>query len=332
MKHIIQLFTLLLLTFFYNQSFAQEINAKVTIQVGNLQQTEPAVFKTLETEVRDFINNRRWTDENYKPEERIDCNVLITIIKELSPTRFEARFAIQSSRPVYNSSYNSPIFTYQDKFFTFDYAQFDPIQFNEGIYTSELSSVIAYYMYMVLAIDGDTFSSNGGTAAFNKVQQVITGAQNSPYKGWKGHESTDNRYWLLDNILSGRFVKMRQANYQYHRLGLDNMYSNATEGRNNILNALAIIEKLRKDNPNGLAIDLFVNTKSDELMGLFNNAKVSPSEKSRAVNSLSRIDPANENKYSALNNISGGTDPNMGDMDVPSMMGDKKLEPVRKKQ
>lgn len=332
MKHIIQLFTLLLLTFFYNQSFAQEINAKVTIQVGNLQQTEPAVFKTLETEVRDFINNRRWTDENYKPEERIDCNVLITIIKELSPTRFEARFAIQSSRPVYNSSYNSPIFTYQDKFFTFDYAQFDPIQFNEGIYTSELSSVIAYYMYMVLAIDGDTFSSNGGTAAFNKVQQVITGAQNSPYKGWKGHESTDNRYWLLDNILSGRFVKMRQANYQYHRLGLDNMYSNATEGRNNILNALAIIEKLRKDNPNGLAIDLFVNTKSDELMGLFNNVKVSPSEKSRAANSLSRIDPANENKYSALNNISGGTDPNMGDMDVPSMMGDKKLEPVRKKQ
>ena len=116
MKSTIQLFTLLLLTFVYNQSFAQEINAKVTIQVGNLQQTEPAVFKTLETEVRDFINNRRWTDETYKPEERIDCNVLITILKELSPTRFEARFAIQSSRPVYNSSYNSPIFTYQDKF------------------------------------------------------------------------------------------------------------------------------------------------------------------------------------------------------------------------
>lgn len=332
MKSTIQLFILLLLTFIGNQSFAQEINAKVTIQVGNLQQTEPAVFKTLETEVRDFINNRRWTDETYKPEERIDCNVLITIIKELSPTRFEARFAIQSSRPVYNSSYNSPVFSYQDKLFTFDYAQFDPIQFNEGVYTSELSSVIAYYMYMVLAIDGDTFSSNGGTAAFNKVQQVITGAQNSPYKGWKGHESTDNRYWLLDNLLSGRFVKMRQANYQYHRLGLDNMYNNATEGRNNILNALAVIEKLRKDNPSGLAIDLFVNTKSDELMGLFNNAKVPPSEKSRAANSLSKIDPGNQNKYGALNNVSGGTDPNMNDMDVPTMMGDKKLEPVRKKQ
>lgn len=331
MKSTIQLFTLLLLTFVYNQSFAQEINAKVTIQVGNLQQTEPAVFKTLETEVRDFINNRRWTDETYKPEERIDCNVLITILKELSPTRFEARFAIQSSRPVYNSSYNSPIFTYQDKFFTFDYTQFDPIQFNEGIYTSELSSVIAYYMYMVLAIDGDTFSSNGGTAAFNKVQQVITGAQNSPYKGWKGHESTDNRYWLLDNLLSGRFVKMRQAYYQYHRLGLDNMYSNATEGRSNILNALAIIEKLRKDNPSGLAIDLFINTKSEELMGLFNNAKVSPSEKSRAASSLSRIDPGNENKYGALNNVSGGA-PDMQDMDVPTMMGDKNREPIRKKQ
>lgn len=313
-----------------NTLVAQEINAKVTIQVGNLQQTDPAVFKTLETEMRDFINNRRWTDDNYKPEERIDCNILLTIIKELSPTRFEARFAIQSTRPVYNTAYNSPVFTHQDKQVTIDYNRFDPIQFNEGEYTTELSSIIAFYMYMALAMDGDTFITNGGTAAFNKAQQVLNTAQTSPYKGWRGHESNDNRFWLIDNLLSGRFAKLRQANYQYHRLGLDNMYSNPTEGRQNILNALSIVEKVRKENTIGMALDLFINTKSDEAVSLFNNAKVSPAEKERVSASLSKIDPPNQTKYSALNNISSGSLTPDENMALPGALGGKNREPVRK--
>ncbi|MBL7787383.1 MAG: DUF4835 family protein [Chitinophagales bacterium] len=304
-------------------SQAQEINAKVTIQAINLQLVDQRVFKTLEKDVRDFINNRRWTDDNYKPEERIDCNILITITKEISNTRFEANFAIQSLRPVFNSNYNSTVFSFQDKGIQFDYAENDPVQFNDQSYTSEISSVIAYYVYIVLGLDGDTFAPNGGSGAFSKAQQVVSNAQTSPFKGWKGFDSNRNRYWLIDNLLSSRFVKMRQAYYQYHRLGLDNMFNNPTEGRSNVINALAMMEKIRKDNASAMATDIFINTKPDEVIGIFGGASVPPGEKQKAVTSMSAIDPANQQRYMQINNVTGGGGL-PSDAEIPDMLGRKR--------
>lgn len=308
MKKIIILFIGIALSLLGIQQInAQEINAQVIIQTPQLRLTDPAVFQTLENDLRDFINTQRWTEETFNIDERLECTFLFTITEEVSPTQFKANLAIQSSRPVFNSAYSSVLFSHQDNNIEFQYQQFENLQFNENTYTSELTSIVAYYVYVLLGYDFDSFEKNGGTPYFTLAQTIINNAQASNFKGWQPFDNNRNRYWLIENLLDNRHRPLREAYYRYHRLGLDRMYENMNEARNNINNALKLAEQTHNNNTNSMAIDVFVVTKGTEVINIFSGSKVMPADKMKAINSMAKIDPANIQAYNKINDIVGGT-------------------------
>lgn len=283
-------------------ALAQEIKATVSIQTPNLQTVDPRVFKTLENDLRDFLNGRKWTDDVYKLEERIQCSFVLTITSELSPSSFSAQLTVQSNRPVYNTTYNSVLFNYMEKSITFDYTEFQPLDFNENAFNSDLTSLFAYYIYVILGFDYDTFAPFGGTPYFSKAQQIVANAQTkSKDKSWQPQGTNRNRYWLVENLLNNKFRPFRQAYYNYHRLGLDKMYENINEARLSLTATLPLFEKINTDNPNTMLPDLFVTAKSSELVQIFSDGTVPPTDKMKAINVLSNIDPANREKYEAIN-------------------------------
>lgn len=281
---------------------AQEVKATVTIQTPNLRLVDPRTFKVLETNLREFINGRKWTDDNFKPEERLDCSFLITIMNEISSSRFSAQITVQSNRPVFNSSYRTTLLNYQDKSFEFEYVEGQNIDFNENNYTSDLSSVVAYYVYMMLGMDYDSFAMQGGTPFFQKAQDVVNAAQNkSPDKSWQPQGSVRNRYWLVENILNAKFRNYRQATYLYHRLGLDEMYKDPNNARTSMAGAISMIEKVRLENPMSMLSDLFLTAKSDEIVSAFSDKQVPPTDKMKVYNAMVSLDAANKSTYDKIN-------------------------------
>lgn len=292
---------------------AQEVNATVTVQTPKLQLVDPKTFRVLENDLREFVNSRKWTDDSFKPEERLQCTFLITIIEELSASRFKAQITVQSNRPVFNASYNTVMFNFQDKSLEFDYVEAQAIDFNENNYLNELSSVVSYYIYLMLGMDYDSFSPQGGTPLFLKAQQIVNSAQNkSPDKSWLPQGVTRNRYWTVENLLSNKFKNYRQATYTYHRLGLDEMYNDPNTARTAITNALAMIEKTRADNPTSILSELFISAKGDEIVSMFADAQVPPPDKMRAYNAMMALDAANKSTYDKINsNIKNASPDNM---------------------
>lgn len=286
----------------YLPAQAQEINAVVTVQTPKLQLVDPRTFRVLENDLREFINGRKWTDDSFKPEERVQCSFLITIMEELSTSRFKAQITVQSNRPVYNSSYNTVLFNFQDKSLEFEYVESQAIDFNENTYLNELSAVVGYYVYLILGMDYDSFSPQGGTPYFMRAQQIINSAQNkSPDKSWVPQGVTRNRYWTIENLLSNKFKNYRQATYTYHRLGLDEMYADPNAARTAIANAIAMVEKARADNPTSILSEIFVNAKGDEIVSIFADKQVPPPDKMKAYNSMMALDAANKSTYDKIN-------------------------------
>ena len=285
---------------FSQKATAQELNAQVVIQTPKLNLTDPQVFNTLENDLREFINNRKWTDDVYKGEERIECSFLITITEEVGASTFKASTTIQANRPVYNAAYSSPIFNHQDKTWEFDYAQYQPLEYNENANLSELTSLVAYYVYIILGIDGDTFQPNGGTDHFLQAQNIVNNSQNTKIKGWKAFDGTRNRYWLVNNFLDTKLKTFRKAYYDYHRKGLDMMYDNVLSAASSMSNAIDIISKLRNNNSNAMLFDIFNNAKSVEIISLFSLNKIPPPVRMKAVNGMTNIDPANSQKYQKI--------------------------------
>lgn len=288
---------------------AQELNCNVRVQTLNLKQADPSLFTQLEADIFDFMNNRPWTTDQFEDREKIESSINITITEEVSATRFRGELIIQATRPVFNSGYKTVILKHQDNDFEFDYFAGTPLEFNENEFTSNLTSILAFYAYMIVGMDYDSFSLNGGTPYFQKASNTVNNAQNSNFLGWKAFEKTTNRYWLAENMLNNRFNKLRNSYYNYHLNGLDIMHEDVKLGRKNILKGLQDIETVQKQNPNAMAIRAFSNTKSDEIISIFKDNSVTPQEKAQITTILGKIDPKAGRRFGEIkdNQSRGGS-------------------------
>jgi hypothetical protein len=250
---------------------AQEILCDVTINTPKLQTADPKIFKNLKIALQEFVNNRKWSDEKYENEEKIELNIIITINKELSQTSFEAQLTIQASRPVYNSAYNSVLIQHLDKEFFFTYGEFEVLDFTEGTFSSNLTSTIAYYVYVVLGMDYDSFAELGGDKYLNKAQDILNAVPRGAARGWLMQDGDRNRFWLIENLLNVRMQGLRRAMYQYHLLGLDRLSNEESrmEGLSNIEKALTAIRDANAAYPASMIVQTFVNTKRDEIINIF---------------------------------------------------------------
>ncbi|MBC6998715.1 DUF4835 family protein [Cytophaga sp. FL35] len=266
MRNILSFLLLLVIGLTSN---AQEMNCVITVNADQVSQTNQQIFKTLERSLNDFVNKNKWTNRKFKENERINAQMFITITN-FESNRFEGNIQIQSSRPVFNTSYDSPVFNYKDGQFNFEYIEYQPLVFNENVFDSNLVGVISYYVYVILGLDADTFSLEGGTEHFRKAQQIVTQAQGTNYSGWD--QNTDrSRFELVDNLLSNTYREYRIAMYNYHRKGLDILGDNNSTGKQVIAGSMKLFETMIKRRPNAFLIQTFFDAKSEEIQNIFSD-------------------------------------------------------------
>ncbi|MCW3804793.1 DUF4835 family protein [Plebeiibacterium marinum] len=275
--------------------YAQELQCSVSVVSPGVQGTNKQVYQTMQTAIMEFVNGQKWTDNVFSPEERIECSILINIKEVVSAGEYSGTIQIQSRRPVFNSSYRSMLFNYLDQDFKFKYEEFEPLIYNPNSIESDLVGILSYYAYVILGLDYDSYSKNGGTKYIEQAEKIVSMSQNSRYSGWRSYESKRNRYWLVENYLNQQHKPMRDCMYQYHRQGLDKMSEKPEDGRKEILLAVEKLQKVHRQRPGTFAMQLFFDAKSDELINVFSDSF--SLEKSRAVEILAEIDPANSSKY-----------------------------------
>lgn len=292
----------LLITVCTQISYAQELNCQVSIIADaklEVTSVETEIFKQLEQTIYEMMNNTQWTKDKFTVEERINCNIQLQIREIPQPGTYSGSMQIQVSRPVFNSSYNTNLFNFQDDDITFNYSRNAVLVYAPNQFRDNLTSVLAFYAYFILGMDYDSFSLKGGTKYFTEAQQIVTNAQAAGYQGWRSNERNKaNRYWLVDNALHELFAPLRDCNYEYHRKGLDNLYDDPVDARNNVYKALNHLTKVVSARPNSINLLSFVQAKSTELKNLYSDAETS--EKNNIVNLLKRIDPANSSKYQEI--------------------------------
>ncbi len=279
-------------------AFSQELNARVQLLAPNISNINRKNLDALQILVRDFLNNNKWTNETYLASERIECNLVITVTNWDGNAAYTAEAQVQSSRPVYGSSYYSTLLNINDKNFDFTYTEGQTLDFSEQNFISNLSSLLAYYAYTIIGLDKDTFSKLGGTAFYNKAQRTLNIAQTAGNKGWKAYDGLRNRYWLNENLLSNTFLELRIFNYNYHRNGLDLMQENSLNGVKKILSFLPQLQQMDKQKLGSIFPNIYFASKADELVNVLSLGNTS--DKLEAYRLLSDIDPANINKYEAL--------------------------------
>ena len=282
---------------------AQELRARVSVisnRVG--ANVDKKVFQTFQTALNNFINNRKWTTDNFTPQEKIDCSFLLNLEPAGDVNLYKASLTVQSARPIFNSSYLSPIINWQDDDVTFKYAEFQQLEFNPNrvagtdALASNLTAVIAYYINIILGLDYDSFSPRGGDIYFQKAQNIVNNAPESRgISGWKAFDGTRNRYWLVENLLNSRYTLIHDAYYNYYRLGMDKMYENEVAARSQVLTTLSLLNSFNQDNPNTMILQFFFQGKTQELIKLF--SKGSPPDKVKALEFLKKLDITNLSKY-----------------------------------
>jgi hypothetical protein len=276
--------------------FSQELNCQVSVVAPQIQgTTEKQIFDQMQKSIFEFMNNTKWTKDNFTTAERIDCSILINVKNKLSADDYSATIQIQSRRPIFKSSYYSPVVNYIDENLVFKFQQFQQIEFNINTFSNNLTSVLAFYAYVIIGSDYDTFSNLGGTEYFQKAQLIVSNAQSTSEMGWKSFESNKNRYWIVENALQPVFQPIRECSYKYHRLGLDIMNEKADDGRKEILTSTNLLLGVYKNRPASFPMELFFNAKVDEVVNIF--SKGFPDEKAKIIETLTTVDPANSNKY-----------------------------------
>lgn len=282
---------------------AQELKATVSVvsnQVGNA--VNASVFRTLQTALNNFMNNRKWTTDNFLPNEKIQCNFLLNLEPTADLNVYNATLTIQAARPIYNTSYLSPIINYRDEGITFKYTEFQQLEFNENrvsgsdAQVSNLTAAFAYYAYMILGFDYDSFSPRGGDVFFQKAQNVVNNAPDGRgITGWKAFDGVRNRYWLVENMLNSRYTIMHDVYYNYYRMGMDKFYEDENTARAEVMNVLNLLNNFNTENPNKMINQFFFQGKSTELVKLF--LKAPQQDKARASELLQKMDITNANKY-----------------------------------
>ena len=285
---------LILLVCFGVKGFSQELNCNVVVnsqQTGNENQP---IFKNLEKQLTEFVNNTAWTNKKYTTQERIDCSMLISIT-DYSGDAFKGTLQIQSSRPIYGSSYSTPVYSFNDKDFSFRYLEFQNLIFNPNQFESNLVSVLAYHIYMVLALDADSFSEKGGDEYLKQAQIITNYSQQENYKGWKIEDGLQNRFTLIDNVLSPTFKEYRDVMYDYHINGLDLMSDNTKTAKEKIATALLKFKTMNSRRPNSFLLRTFFDAKADEIASIFSDGpNVNISE---VKDMLSKIAPTHSSKW-----------------------------------
>ncbi len=282
---------------------SQELNCNVQISAQRIQGSNREVFESMQKDIYDFMNNTVWTNYVYSYAERIECNILINLTDQLSADEFKGTIQIQLSRPAFNTTYNSTMLNFIDNSFQFRYVEFQPLEFDPTTHRSNLVSVLAYYAYIIIGFDSDSFSQMGGSEAFQMAEKIVSNAQNAPEAGWKPYDGSrnKNRYWLVKNLLDKEYEGVRQFIYEYYINGLDRMESKNTEARTNIVESLKLVQDVyrRKPDPFMYLLQIVMDAKSAEIINIFTEAF--PEEKSRVVQILTEIDPANKAKYEKIN-------------------------------
>lgn len=281
----------------------QELQAKVTVLTQRLSSSvNKNIFNTLQTQLTNLLNSRKWTGDAYQTAEKIQCNFLVNIANKVSDDVYQATLTVQAARPVYNSSYQTALINFQDADFTFKYIEYQPVDFNENqvqgtdALTANITATFAYYVYMILGLDYDSFSPKGGVPYFTKAQNIVNNApEDRNIAGWKSFDGVRNRYWLANNIMNPKYNILHDVIYNYYRSGLDSLYSNETTARAGALDALTRLQAFNQENPATMFLQFFVQNRSSEFMGIFKNAD--PIIKQRAVEILSQVDVANSNNY-----------------------------------
>ncbi len=280
---------------------AQELKCNIQINSQKIQGTNRVVYQTLQTALYEFMNNTSWTNHVYGIDERIECNIVINLNEQLGSDEYKATIQVQARRPVFNTSYSTTVLNFLDNNFDFRYLEFNKLEFSENTHSSNLTSVLAFYAYIILGIDYDTYSLYGGSDYFQKAEKIMNNAQNAAERGWKAYEGNrKNRYWMIENILNEKYKPVREVLYRYHRLGLDMMSEKVIEGRAEIVECMATLQKVYREKPDPYMffMQMFYDAKNDEFVSLFSESY--PSEKARVVNILTEIDNANASKYKAI--------------------------------
>jgi len=287
----------------YVLSSAQELNCNVQVVTQQIQGTNKKIFQTLQAAIYEFVNTRTWTNNVYSYSERIECNILINLTDQISSDEFKGTIQVQARRPVYNTTYNSTVFNFIDNNFHIRYVEFEPLEFNETSYLSNLTSILAYYIYIIIGLDNDSFSFEGGSLCFEKAEAIVMNAQNAPYAGWKPYEGSGNRnrYWLVKNILDVEYSPVREFFYRYHRMGLDKLESATNEARIEIIEGLRLLQEVyrKKPDPYLFLLQIIFDAKADEFVNIFSESFTE--EKGRVLKILKEMDPSNSRKYEKIN-------------------------------
>ncbi len=300
-----KLILIVLLSVSYNiQLIAQEFRCNVSVNARQIQGTNRQVYEDMQTAIREFINERRWTEHVFDIDERIECSFMINITQQIGSDRFSGTLTVQSSRPIYNTAYKSTLLNLKEKDnnLQFQYREGEPIEFDLNSHKSNLSSVLAFYAYVILGLDYDSFSNEGGTEFFEKAKRIVDNAQSSADPGWKAYEDVKrkNRYWLIENLTNDKYSAVRRASYRYHRLGLDVMSSKESQGRSVIAESFKLLTNVYRSEPNSFIMDIFLTAKSDEIVDLFSYSGVPAMEKSVVYQAITEIDAINASKYSKI--------------------------------
>lgn len=282
--------------------FSQEILCNVQVNAAQIQTSDRKIFQTMQTSVYEFVNNTKWTDRVIQNEERIECTMLISIQERISNDEFKGSIQIQSTRPIYGTSYKSTMFNYIDNNFRFKYLEYQPLEFSETTHLSNLTSVIAFYVNIILGLDFDSFSDQGGIEYFVKAQNIVNNCQNASEVGWKAFESDKNRYWIAHDFLESRYGLVHDVLYRYHRLGLDKLGENPDDARFEITESIEELRRVYRESPTAFILKLFFDAKAEEISKIYSEAF--PNEQARIVQTLVEIDPSNSSLYQSIINNS----------------------------
>ncbi len=301
MRKAIYITALLVITF-VNPATSQELQARISVNASRISSTvDKKIFQTLQSSLQTFLNNRKWTNEVFATNERIVCNFLLNIA-EGNDNVYKGTLIVQAARPVFNSTYETPLINFQDDNVVFRYAEFQPLDFNENRISgsdglsSNLTAILAYYVYTIIGLDANSFSMRGGDAYFQKAQKIVDNAPDGrDISGWRAFDGLRSRYWLAENLTNNRYAMIHEIMYNYYRLGFDYLYENEEDARNAIFTAISQLNTLNAEVPNSMIVPFFLQGKSNELVKLFR--KSPPDEKGRVREMLSRLDISNANTY-----------------------------------
>jgi len=297
-----KIFFVLISVLIFNNLSAQELNCRISVSYSQITNANDEIFRSLQSDLYEYMNNTRWTDYVFDYDERIECSIILTVKEFNGMDRFTTTIQVTSSRPIYNSSTSSKILNVKEDegLFTFQYIENQPLVFNENSYTDNLTSVLAFYAYLIIGMDFDTFSEYGGTEFYQKMQKIVSNAQVSSEGGWKAFESTEknNRYYIAEYLTNSNYKPFRSAMYDYHRTGLDLMTDDVVEGRKSITDAIEKLLIVYKKKRDLYLLTMFFDAKVDEIVNIYSEANTS--EITEVYDILKLIDVANVNKYEKM--------------------------------